>query len=471
MSALPPEPSRDQIQNEIVFTQLLLETLNSCSETYEDDKALYEAQLGELLDRLDALQPYARLPQNRRKRVWGNQFNVLDDGLNQATPSTGMNYSGNPTQTKISASPVHGSAPDSTLSWPLAPYSGSRKRPWSIANLASIEHSGCKRFSSSASPSVTSPSMPPSFGSPEDAERSFELGNSASFRPCGFDNPNRRDSGCTWSDTRRHSPHTDPHQTLQVNNMPGSFPVDPFDEFNSVFTAQLTNNEPTGLQYAPITGVSRDNGPQTIGNAYQANRGQPSNKLKQLRDQCEPGRTPEELKKLLENIRPDEDIPPEQREGTPKGMNTQLMEHQKLGLTWLKKMEEGSNKGGILADDMGLGKTVQALALILDRPSENPMRKTTLIIAPVALMRQWEREIQSKVKDRYALSVHIYHGRGKKRDFNKLRTYDVVLTTFGTLGQEMKKKREWEVALATNPGRVPTKRKLALLGDDCEWYR
>ncbi|OCL07117.1 hypothetical protein AOQ84DRAFT_398656 [Glonium stellatum] len=153
-------------------------------------------------------------------------------------------------------------------------------------------------------------------------------------------------------------------------------------------------------------------------------------------------------------------------------MNTQLMEHQKLGLTWLKKMEEGSNKGGILADDMGLGKTVQALALILDRPSEDPMRKTTLIIAPVALMRQWEREIHNKVKERYALNVHVYHGNGKKHDFSKLRTYDVVLTTFGTLGQEMKKKREWGVALAANPDRVPTKReKLALLGDECKWYR
>lgn len=38
-------------------------------------------------------------------------------------------------------------------------------------------------------------------------------------------------------------------------------------------------------------------------------------------------------------------------------------------------MEEGKNKGGILADDMGLGKTISALALILSRPSTDPLCK------------------------------------------------------------------------------------------------
>jgi len=702
MSALPP----DQIQNEIVFTQLLLETLDPGSDTYEDDKALYEAQLGELLDRLNAPQPYTRLPQNCQNGEWVDQYNglsnhgvILDNGLNQTTSSAGTNHSGYPTQTESSTSSVRGSAPGSTLSSPLAPYPGSRKRSRTFtANHAGTEHSERKRFSANASPSVTSPSTPSSLDSLEEAERSFEQQHSngalflrrssdiagqraldgqragrramqdqqtaqhqavpqtvqqtpsfgftappqrqlptrphvpqpsspSAFPYAAYSNnalsftnlsPSHPSSGYFHTDstapnyglnftnqniglaptiyqtggnrnpqfgssgyqgslgenptppppppfpplpppenyidltedspaypngicqeisrnaTQWNPPLADLPQTLQVNNMPGSFPIDPFDELDLAYTAQQTSNGPTYGQYAPITGFSRDNGLQSIGNAYQANQGQSSNmqnfdfdamfddtindeqltallnmpnsistpgftlgplpslsvptghpvsyntgnissqinKIEQLRDQSEPARTPEELKKLLENIRPDEDIPPEQREETPKGMNTQLMEHQKLGLTWLKKMEEGSNKGGVLADDMGLGKTVQALALILDRPSEDPMRKTTLIIAPVALMRQWEREIQSKVKDRYALSVHVYHGNGKKHDFNKLRTYDVVLTTFGTLGQEMKKKREWGVALAANPSRVPTKReKLALLGDECKWYR
>ena len=62
----------------------------------------------------------------------------------------------------------------------------------------------------------------------------------------------------------------------------------------------------------------------------------------------DPTRTTAEIKSLLENIRPDEELPPENREGTPDAMTYGLMEHQKLGLAWMKNMEVGSNKGGIL---------------------------------------------------------------------------------------------------------------------------
>lgn len=89
----------------------------------------------------------------------------------------------------------------------------------------------------------------------------------------------------------------------------------------------------------------------------------------------DPRRTAQEIQDLLENIRPDVEIPKENREGTPDGLKYALYEHQKLALTWLKQMEEGTNRGGILADDMGLGKTISALALILSRPSEDRRKK------------------------------------------------------------------------------------------------
>lgn len=119
----------------------------------------------------------------------------------------------------------------------------------------------------------------------------------------------------------------------------------------------------------------------------------------------DPRKTDEDVRNLLSNIRPDEELPKEDREGTPEGMAYPLYEHQKLALTWLKKQETGSNKGGILADDMGLGKTISTLALMVSRPSENRGKKTNLIVAPVALIRQWEREIKLKLKPAARLSV------------------------------------------------------------------
>lgn len=187
----------------------------------------------------------------------------------------------------------------------------------------------------------------------------------------------------------------------------------------------------------------------------------------------DPTRTREEIKSLLENIRPDEDLP-ENREGDPEAMKYPLMPHQKLGLTWMKNMEEGSNKGGILADDMGLGKTIQALALMVSRKSPDPTRKTNLIVAPVALMKQWEREIQKKLKSgHHALTTYILHGAKRDTTFADLKRYDVVLTTFGTLANELKRKEGIDMKKRVNPNWQPSGKadRLPLLGDECKWYR
>lgn len=188
----------------------------------------------------------------------------------------------------------------------------------------------------------------------------------------------------------------------------------------------------------------------------------------------DPTKTVDEIKKLLENIRPDMDIPPENREGTPEGLVYPLMEHQKLGLAWMKAMEEGSNKGGILADDMGLGKTIQTIALIVSRPSPDPKCKTNLIIAPLSLLKQWEREIQKKLKPgKYQLSVYIHHGNGKKhKSFKELTRYDVVLTTFGTLAAEYRKRVAELERLKDKPDEFEALESgFIFTGRHSKWYR
>ncbi|KAG0015645.1 hypothetical protein BGZ80_009728, partial [Entomortierella chlamydospora] len=164
-----------------------------------------------------------------------------------------------------------------------------------------------------------------------------------------------------------------------------------------------------------------------------------------------------ELRNLLANVQAaEEDIPPQDRTGTPEGMASSivLLEHQKIGLTWLQKMEDGTNRGGILGDDMGLGKTVQTMALIVSRPcgpiddpviwdntkvyyeppAENLLVKTkaTLILAPVSLIHQWAEELRSKTQPGL-LKIYVYHGKDRFSDPELLRRYDVIITTVTTL--------------------------------------
>ncbi|KEY65737.1 hypothetical protein S7711_05567 [Stachybotrys chartarum IBT 7711] len=166
-------------------------------------------------------------------------------------------------------------------------------------------------------------------------------------------------------------------------------------------------------------------------------------------DDTNPRLTEKELDDLLTNIRPDMEISQVDRGNTPAGLRNTLYPHQELALTWMKKMEEGTNKGGILADDMGLGKTITTLSLMLARPAPLKSRpKTNLIIAPLALVRQWEEEIHKKTKITHKLSVFIYHN--KKATTDELLLHDVVLTTYGTIATELKRLEKF---LKDNEGR------------------
>ncbi|KAF3765713.1 hypothetical protein M406DRAFT_276391 [Cryphonectria parasitica EP155] len=135
---------------------------------------------------------------------------------------------------------------------------------------------------------------------------------------------------------------------------------------------------------------------------------------------------------------PEIEIPKKDRVATPIQMSCALMEHQKIALKWLKDQENDSHKrGGLLADTMGLGKTIEALALIVAHRPSGPGPKTTLIVAPLALLKQWDREIASKLKPAYKLSTFIYHGQQKRaRAASQLHQFDIVITTYETIASE-----------------------------------
>lgn len=128
------------------------------------------------------------------------------------------------------------------------------------------------------------------------------------------------------------------------------------------------------------------------------------------------------------------------------GMEVALMPHQTIGVAWMLDREQSSLKGGCLGDDMGLGKVRNSftgsllllmihphplvdcpdvsrlsslqgcsflsyayrMALIMQNQSQDPTCKTTLVIAPMALLDQWKLEIEMKTN--CDVQCLIYHG-------------------------------------------------------------
>lgn len=124
--------------------------------------------------------------------------------------------------------------------------------------------------------------------------------------------------------------------------------------------------------------------------------------------------------------------------------------------------------GGILADEMGLGKTIQMLSLIHTHKSEasksaalNPIDsvnqlsrlsnksinvvdapKTTLVIAPMSLLAQWQSEAEAASKEGTLKSM-VYYGNDKVGDLQSMcaaaniaSAPDVIITSYGVVLSE-----------------------------------
>ncbi|WP_442945632.1 SNF2-related protein [Nocardia sp. SSK8] len=232
------------------------------------------------------------------------------------------------------------------------------------------------------------------------------------------------------------------------------------------------------------------------------------------------------------------------REGEPEpvpvpvGLKAQLRPYQERGLSWLATMNR-LNCGAILADDMGLGKTVQVLALLVherETGSADPesARGTpapgtlvlgtsapgaeealggvapdgrtaeggrggvstvsrgpgdgrpgpTLLVCPMSVVGNWQREAQRFAPD---LRVLVHHGaaRAKGAEFAAaVAEVDLVITTYALLARDVTllAEQQWERIVldeaqhiknaVTRQARaaraVPARHRLALTGTPVE---
>lgn len=130
-----------------------------------------------------------------------------------------------------------------------------------------------------------------------------------------------------------------------------------------------------------------------------------------------------------------------------------LCSEEKLNNELRQAHEKEARGGGILAEEMGLGKTVEIIALILlnQRMKEQigeqiydayaartaTKSKTTLIISPASISRQWMDELQQ-----HAPGLKCFYYRGVKKNKGLIRAsdlaqYDVIVTHYHIIATEV----------------------------------
>lgn len=113
----------------------------------------------------------------------------------------------------------------------------------------------------------------------------------------------------------------------------------------------------------------------------------------------------------------------------PQRFSAALRPYQQEGLGWLQFLRR-CRLGGILADDMGLGKTVQTLAHLALEKEQGRLTKPSLIVAPVSVIGNWQREIRQFAPHLKQLTLH---GARRKESFASIAHVDVVITAYPLL--------------------------------------
>ncbi len=146
----------------------------------------------------------------------------------------------------------------------------------------------------------------------------------------------------------------------------------------------------------------------------------------------------------------------------------ELFEHQREGINWIYKQWCVGHKGVLLADDMGLGKTMQTLAFVAAIKKQYPQKinAPVLIVAPVALLRNWKEEIFKFLPSGIFTDVIELHSAGMQKfkrngvldlaNFTEEYKDCIVQTTYETLRRYQLKLGEipWSIVVADEAQKI-----------------
>ena len=125
-----------------------------------------------------------------------------------------------------------------------------------------------------------------------------------------------------------------------------------------------------------------------------------------------------------------------ERLSPPKEFHGELRPYQLRGVEWFRFLAR-HGMGACLADDMGLGKTIQLIGLLLEEREKGDCVGPTLLVVPMSLVGNWQREIS---RFGPSLRVLVHHGLERLRGEGlvaQAQGHDVVIVTYGLTHRDL----------------------------------
>lgn len=118
-------------------------------------------------------------------------------------------------------------------------------------------------------------------------------------------------------------------------------------------------------------------------------------------------------------------------------------QHQQDGIAWLQAHWRAGSSGALLADDMGLGKTLQTLSfmwwLLKQMVTGHAQRYPMLIVAPTALIKNWQEEAEKFFGSALGVPLEAYgafftaHAGNRNATREALMQSSWAITTYETM--------------------------------------